>query len=121
MLICYLPGMHEFEITQSILDITLNKAKEAQASRVTEINLVVGEWSSFAPECIEFYFDFLGKGTIAEEANLHFKSEPAQLRCRSCSAVFHPQNTQWVCPKCQSQILEIVGGRELYIATMEVE
>ena len=34
--------MHELSITQSILSIALEKANEVQASRVIEINLIIG-------------------------------------------------------------------------------
>ncbi len=113
--------MHEFGITESIVSIVLGKAKEARARRITEISLVVGELSGFVPDCIQFYFDFLSKDSIAEGATLHFELAPAQLRCRNCSVTFHPQDTLWTCPKCQSQGVEIAGGRELYVKSMEVE
>jgi len=113
--------MHEFGITESIISIALGKAKEARSRRITEIDLVVGELSGFVPDCIQFYFDFLSKDSIAEGAALHFELAPAQLRCRNCSVTFHLQDTLWTCPKCQSQDVEIAGGRELYVKSMEVE
>jgi hydrogenase nickel incorporation protein HypA/HybF len=113
--------MHELGITENIMDIALDKAKEAQASKISRINLVVGELSGFVPDCIEFYFEFLSKDTIAQGAKLYFEPVPLQLRCRSCSMVFHPQDTLWSCPECQSQSVEVVGGRELYIESLEVE
>lgn len=113
--------MHELGITESIVNIAVDKAKEAQASKITKINLVVGELSGFVPDCIEFYFDFLSKDSIAEGATLHFESAPAQFRCRSCSTVFRPQDTIWTCPKCQSQNVEITKGRELYIESIEAK
>jgi len=113
--------MHELGITESIVNIASDKAKEAQASEITKINLVVGELSGFVPDCIEFYFDFLSKDSIAEGAILHFELTPVQLRCRDCSATFQPQDTIWTCPKCHSQNVEIAGGRELYIESIEVE
>ena len=113
--------MHEFGITESIIKIALDKAKEVQASEITRINLVVGELSGFVPDCIQFYFDSLSKDTIAEKAILQFELAPAQLRCRGCFAIFHPKDTEWNCPKCHGQSVEIMGGRELYIGSMEVE
>ncbi|GAH63174.1 Hydrogenase maturation factor HybF [subsurface metagenome] len=113
--------MHELGITESIVNIAVDKAKEAQASKITKINLVVGELSGFVPDCIEFYFDFLSKDSIAEGATLHFELTPAQFRCRSCSTVFRPQDTIWTCPKCQSQSVEITKGRELYIESIEAK
>jgi len=113
--------MHELGITQSIVNIALDKAKEAQASKIVQINLVAGELVGFVPECIQFYFDILSKDTIAQEASLIFTPAPAQLRCRNCSTTFHLQDTLWSCPKCHSQSVEIIGGRELYVESMEVE
>jgi hydrogenase nickel incorporation protein HypA/HybF len=113
--------MHEFGITENIINIALDKASEAQASKITQINLVMGELSGFVPDCIQFYFDSLSKDTIAQEAVLHFESVPAQLRCRNCSTIFHPQDALWSCSGCQGQSVEILKGRELYIESMEVE
>ena len=113
--------MHEFGVTESIVNIALDKANEAQASKITKINLVIGELSGFVPDSIQFYFDFLSKDTIAEKTTLHFELVPAQLRCRSCSTDFQLRDTLWTCPKCQSQSVEIIGGRELYIESLEVD
>jgi len=113
--------MHELGVTENIVNISLTKAGEAQAKKVIRINLVVGELSGFVPDCIQFYFDFLSKDTIAQGAVLHFESVPAQLRCRNCSMIFQPQDTLWSCPECGGQSVEIFTGRELYIESMEVE
>jgi len=113
--------MHELGVTESIVNIALDKAKEAQASKIVKINIVVGELSGFVPDCIEFYFDFVSKNSIAEGAKLHFELAPAEFRCRTCSTIFHPHDTTWTCPECQSQSVEMTGGRELYVENMEVE
>ena len=113
--------MHEFGITENIVNIALAKADEAQARKVTQINLVIGELSGFAPDCIQFYFDSLSKDTIAQGAILHFELVPAQLSCRDCSAIFQPRDTLWSCPECRGQSVEISKGRELYMESMEVE
>jgi hydrogenase nickel incorporation protein HypA/HybF len=113
--------MHEFGITEGIINIALDKAREAEATKIRQINLVIGELSGFVPDCIQFYFDLLGKDTIVQETELHFELRPAQLRCRNCSTIFHPQDTSWSCPECQSQSVEVVGGRELYVESLEVE
>ena len=113
--------MHELSITQSILSIALEKANAAHASRVSKINLVIGELSGIVDECVQFYFDFLSKETIAAEAALSFRQPPAQLRCRNCAATFAPGNGNWACPKCHEQKIDIISGRELYIESLEVE
>lgn len=113
--------MHEFWVTENILDIALKEAEKAQARKITKINLVVGELSGFVPDCIEFYFDTMSKNTIAEKASLKFELTPAQLRCRDCSSVFEPKESGWQCPRCHSQSVEIIGGQNLYLSSMEVD
>jgi hydrogenase nickel incorporation protein HypA/HybF len=113
--------MHEFGVTENIVNIALAKAGEAQVSKVTQVNLVIGELSGFVPDCIQFYFDSLSKDTIAQGAVLHFELVPTQLRCRNCSTIFNPPDTVWSCPKCQGQGVEISRGRELYIESIELE
>ncbi len=61
--------MHELGITQSILSIAMEKASEIQASKITKINLIIGELSGIVDDCVQFYFDFLSQDTIAAEAN----------------------------------------------------
>jgi len=116
-----LQQMHELGITESIIKIALEKACEAQANKIIQVNLVIGEMSGFVPDCIQFYFDSLSKETIAQGAVLHFESVPVELRCRDCSIIFKSRDTLWSCPGCQGQSVEILKGRELYIESMEVE
>lgn len=113
--------MHELSITQSMVDLALEQAREAGAKRVAKINLVVGEMSGIVDECVEFYFEFLSKDTIAEGAALSFKRVPMQARCRSCGELFIPKEFDWSCPNCRNSQMEIVAGNELYIESIEVE
>ena len=113
--------LHELSITENILSIALEKAEEAKASRVSRINLVIGELSGVVDDCVEFYFGFLSKDTIAAQASLSFHHTPIQLRCRNCNSVFSPDNGDWTCPNCQNQEVEIISGRDLYIESIEVE
>jgi len=113
--------MHELAITQSMLDLVLEQAKKAGASEVRKINLVVGEMSGVVEECVQFYSDFLSKGTIAEGAALSFVKVPPQARCRNCDKLFELKEFEWDCPDCGSNSLEIVGGKELFVESIEVE
>ena len=113
--------MHEFDITQNILSITLEKANANQAKKVAKINLTIGELSGIVSDCVQFYFDFLSKDTIAAEAELCFNQPPIKLQCRNCSITFSPIDLNWACPNCQEQNVEIVSGRECYVDSIEVE
>jgi hydrogenase nickel incorporation protein HypA/HybF len=113
--------VHELAVTQSLLNTVLDEAKTAKAKRVTKINMVVGELSGVVSDCVQFYFDIMKKDTTAQEATIDFKPVPAQLKCRDCGTDFHPEDNLWVCPNCSSYNMEIMGGRDCYIESIEVE
>jgi len=113
--------MHELAITQSMLDLVLEQAKKAGAKEVGKINLVIGEMTGVVEQCVQFYFDFLSKGTSAEGAALSFKVVPTTARCRSCHKNFELKEFDWTCPYCRSNNMEIVAGKELFVESIEVE
>ncbi|MBN1856235.1 MAG: hydrogenase maturation nickel metallochaperone HypA [Dehalococcoidia bacterium] len=112
--------MHEYGITESLLNIVEQKAAEAGVERVAVIRIVVGVLTGFAPDSIEFYFGPMSQNTVAEGATLEFEELPVQLRCRVCKSLFTPRERDWTCHECGSSEVDIEGGRELYIKEMEV-
>ena len=113
--------MHELAITQSMLDLVLKEAEKAGAKKVGKINLVIGEMTGVVDECVEFYLNFLSKGTIAEGAALSFAMVPTTARCRGCDKLFEIKEFDWACPYCHSNSMEIVAGKELFVESIEVE
>lgn len=110
--------MHELPITEGILKI----ATEAAGGRkITTIHLVVGELSSIIDDSVQFYFDLLSKGTTAEGATLDFLRLPATVTCGACGKrheVHAPLPA--LCPECGSNRLQVTGGRELRVDSIEV-
>ena len=113
--------MHELTITQSMLDVVLEQAEKAEAKSVGKINLVIGEMTGVVDRAVQFYFDFLSKGTPAEGALLAFKVIPTTAKCQSCHKEFKLGEFDWTCPHCKSNNIEIVGGKELFVESIEVE
>ena len=113
--------MHEQSIVESLLALVLENAEKAKASKILRIYLVIGELSGIIEEAVDFYFSFLSKGTIAENASIFYMHTPAKVRCRKCDTVYNPENLDFHCPNCREQQIDIIGGRELYIESLEVE
>ena len=82
--------MHELPITQSILDIALRHAEQAEARRVTDLYLVIGKLSYVVDDSVQFYWDVIAKDTIAEDAQLHFRRVPAEFLCLDCNHRYAP-------------------------------
>jgi hydrogenase nickel incorporation protein HypA/HybF len=113
--------MHELSITQSMLNLVLEQAEKAGAKEVGKINLVIGEMTGVVDECVQFYFDFLSKGTLADGATLSFSVVPTTARCRGCGKLFEVREFDWTCPHCRGNNIEIVAGKELFVESIEVE
>jgi hydrogenase nickel incorporation protein HypA/HybF len=113
--------MHELAITQSMLDIVLRQAERAGPGGVRRVNVVVGQMSGVVAECMQFYFDLLSKGTIAEGADVSVRTVPATARCRACGKSFELKEFSWTCPGCQATDAEIIAGKELSVESIEVE
>lgn len=112
--------MHEQSIVTYLLSEAVSNARNENASKIVSIKLTVGELTGVERDAVIFYFGFLSKGTIAEGAILRFEYTKAQLRCRECDIIFPKEGPDFICPRCNKKVIEIVGGRELYIESMEV-
>jgi hydrogenase nickel incorporation protein HypA/HybF len=112
--------MHELTITQNILDIALEHARKAGATHIGRINLVIGEMTGVAEECVRFYAGVLGRGTAAEGAELAVRVVPITVRCQDCAESFEVRDFIWVCPHCQGTSSDIIGGTELFVESIEV-
>ena len=113
--------MHELAITQDMFDLIMEQATKAKAKKIMKINLVIGEMTGVVDDCMQFYFNFISKDTIAEGAALSFKMVPPKAKCRNCNKSFKLKEFDWVCPYCQSNAMEIIAGKELFVESIEVE
>jgi len=109
--------MHELAVTEEIIKITIDSSK---SKKISAINIVIGELSSFIDDSIQFYFDILSRSTLAEGATLNFRRVPAKLRCYNCKKEFHPDSTM-ICPFCNHLGGKIIEGEEFYIESIEVK
>jgi hydrogenase nickel incorporation protein HypA/HybF len=113
--------MHELYATQAILEKAIQKADEVKAKRITNLYLVVGEISTYSDDSVQFYWDDLSKGTLAEGAVLHYRHMQAEAQCMSCFTKYHPNEGEVVCPNCGGVGAKIVAGEEFYMEALDVE
>jgi hydrogenase nickel incorporation protein HypA/HybF len=113
--------MHELSVTQSLLEIALRHGERASARRIVRLNLVIGELASIVDDSVQFYWDIVSQGTIAEGAELHFERVPATLRCLSCDHTFPLDGREYACPACGERKVVAAGGDEFRLESIEVE
>lgn len=112
--------MHELGITQNLLNLALEHAVPAGVKQITALHLVIGELSSVVDESVQFYWDFVSKGTIAQGSELHFERIAATFECQDCGQVFS-RNADYACPNCGGGRVIIKTGEEFYLKSIEVE
>ena len=59
--------MHELSVCDAIVGTTL---KRAEGRRVTQVTVQIGHLRQVDPETLEFYFEFVARGTVCEGARL---------------------------------------------------
>lgn len=115
---CKVKLMHEYSLTQNILDLSL---QHAQGKTITQVNLLIGEFSDEREEAIQFYWSDLAKGTCAEAAQLCFQKVDAVMKCLDCTNEFHPLEETGFCPQCNSHRLTLLEGDDVKLASIDVE
>lgn len=113
--------MHELAVTENLLEIAVRHGEAAQASRVTDLYLRIGQLSSFVDDSVQFYWDIISKGTICEGAILHFERIPAQLQCLDCARTYNLEGEIQPCPQCGSLRVKVLRGDELKLDSIAVD
>lgn len=113
--------VHEMAIARNIVDIAVAAAERANAGRIVRVNVLAGELRGIIPAQLIFCFGLMSENTIASGAHLNLEITPLIGRCRKCQDDFRVKDYSYVCPKCQGQDVDIVGGTELQVKDIEAE
>ncbi len=115
-------AMHETALALSILDIVVEKCREAGGRVVDSVRLRIGKAAGVMPEALVFAFDAAKANTVADKAQLVIEPVAIGGTCNECKKPFSIDDAQVVfsCPNCSSKFIEITSGREMEILDMEI-
>lgn len=116
-------AIHELAVTDEIFNIVLQHAQDNKAKRVVSIHLRVGEMLGLTEEWIQWYFDHLSQGTIAEGGKIIFTKSPIIFQCESCRHTMSTEvsnNDTMCCPSCGNSKMVMLNGREFFIESIGV-
>lgn len=113
--------MHELAIMDSALNMAIDQAEKAGAIRVHAIRLRIGALSGVVPEALQFAFEALASGTIADGASLDIEKVPARFWCPTCAQEFQSDDFFAECPGCHRPSGDLRGGREMELTSMEID
>ncbi len=110
--------MHEFSLTQSLLETAL---KSADSKRIVKVNLLIGPFSEEREESIQLYWRDLAKGTPGEGAKLHFQHVKADMKCLGCGGTFNLEDGEALCRYCQSDRSQPLSKDEVRLESIDLE
>ena len=113
--------MHEMGIISGVLDAVNASAADAGTERVLAVNLRVGVMTEAIEDALVFAFEALSEGTLSEGAELVIEWVGPQSLCMECGHEFSHDRFHRTCPNCGSFETVITAGRELEIASIEVD
>lgn len=113
--------MHELSIAMSIVEIAEENIKQANLSKVTEIELDVGELSGVVYEALEFAMVEAVKDTVLQNAVRKINRIPGKAKCNDCGCEFEAEDIYTPCPKCASFDSEVINGKELKVKSLIAE
>ena len=113
--------MHELSIMSEALRMAMEAAQAAGATRVRKLRLRIGSLSGVVPDALRFAFDVVCQGTMAEGATLEIEAVQAVCWCATCQAEFACTDLFNECPRCQNFSGEVRRGREMEIASVEMD
>ncbi len=113
--------MHELSLMEGVLDLLEDERGRHGFRRVTRIVLEVGALAGVQKEALDFCFDAVMKGTVAEGAALELLDVPALAWCGACAAEVPVESRLDPCPRCGGAPERLVQGLDLRLKSLEVE
>jgi hydrogenase nickel incorporation protein HypA/HybF len=110
--------VHELSLSGAVLNTAVKHACER---RVSLVSLRVGRLRQVVPDTLEFYFEFVARGTICEGARLELEIVEASLRCNPCGREWEIEIPAFRCPTCGGADVEVASGNEFEVESIEIE
>jgi hydrogenase nickel incorporation protein HypA/HybF len=115
-------AVHELSIAMSIIEMAEEEAGRMGNVQVNAIHLKLGLLSGVAKEALLSSYDLACEGTVLQGSRLIIEDMPIVVYCPKCDAQKPAGSVQWFsCPECGTPTPEILQGRELEVAAMEIQ
>ena len=110
--------MHELSVASAVLNTAV---KHADGRRVKLVSVQTGALRQVVPDTLDFYFEFVARGTVCEGARLEQELIAARLRCEECGEEWAIEIPAFRCPSCAGSAVTVATGNEFEVESIEVE
>lgn len=107
--------MHELALAESVLHIIETTATRESLITVHEVVLEIGELAAVEPEAMQFCFDSVVLGTVAEGAQLRIVTKAGEGCCSDCNRTTWLNDWHLLCPQCGGTHIRITGGDRMRV------
>ncbi|MEQ9257661.1 MAG: hydrogenase maturation nickel metallochaperone HypA [Roseovarius sp.] len=112
--------MHEMSLCEGIRRVIEDQSALHSFGTVKRVRLEVGRFSGVEKKALEFAFDVVMRGSVAEGAELEMIDLPGKAMCYDCVSEVEIAERLDPCPDCGGGRLLPVAGEELRIKDLEV-
>ena len=115
--------MHEYSIVEGVLDSVIPAAEKAGADKLVCVRLRVGDMTEVVQESLDFMWGICceQRGPMVEGCGLEVEYVYPRSACLKCGHEFEHDRFHLKCPECGSASTMLLSGRELEIASMDVD
>lgn len=112
--------MHELSIAMSLVEIAAEEA-ERRGARVLAAHVRLGALSGVVKEALLSAYEMAAEGTALEGSALVIDEIPAAIHCPVCRQERTTRPFEWFsCAVCGTLATDLVRGRELELAALEL-
>jgi len=108
--------VHELGLCEAIVGAVEKRAGEREVARV---RVQVGRLHHVHPEAFEQSFMMAAAGGVASEAEAELVLLPVRARCGACGGETEAEEIPLACPVCGGVDMELTGGDELLLESIE--
>lgn len=113
--------MHELSIALAMIDEIVEQSETRGGIDVKAVNLRLGVFSGVDKDALLFAYELACEGTPLQGSRLMIETIPLIIYCRGCKQQRTPVSIyQLCCPDCLVPAQDIVTGREIEVASLEV-
>lgn len=113
--------MHELSLAMNVREIVEDAAKSNGSTKVNEVNIVVGNFSSVVADALEFALDVAKKGSVFESAKINIRTEIAIVSCSECGKETPIEDYIFRCGSCGSGAVRVISGDRMYVESIDIE